>query len=132
MGELTDKANQNSNWLIIEKGSSVVVKYLDYRFIPSKQDPAKEIVQYRVSLDNKDKYWDNGNSGIMRYMDGVKKRSWIKISRKKWINKDMTEDKSKSSYEVMECDQSGRPVRREDLTEDDKLQQAEVEKSWDG
>ncbi len=118
MGALKDKANQQSKFLIIEKGSSVIVRFLDFRFVPSQRDPSVEVVQYKVVEDGKDKFWTNGSGAIMRVMDEIKKGSYVKISRDKWMSKDGREDTSKSSYKVEPCDELGQvlesaPVEKE-------------------
>lgn len=109
-GLLSDKAKQQSNWLLIEKGQMVVVRYLDFRFVPNKQDPSKEVVQYIVELDGSKKYWENASSRVMRVMDRIPKGSWISIEKGRWVNKDGIEDKQKSSYTVLHVDNEGNPV----------------------
>lgn len=113
MGDLADRAKQQSKFLIIEKGQMAVVRYLDYRIVPSNLDPTKDVVQYRVSEDGREKFWSNGSAAVMRTMDKIKKGVLIGIQRSAWINqKDGTEDKSKSTYTVIEIDESGNPVDR--------------------
>ena len=117
MGELNDKAKSQSKFLIIDKGGSVLVKYVNFRFIPSNLDPSVEIVQYIVNQDGKEKYWNNGSASVMRQMDKIKKGSWIIINRDIWINKDGSEDRSKSTYSVQECNDEGRPIKLADTAE---------------
>ena len=100
MGFLADTAKKNSNWLIINKGETALVRYLDARVVPNKQDPSKDAIQYKFSQDGKDKYWDNGNGKIMLFFDTLPKDSFVKISRNPWINKDGSEDTGKSQYVV--------------------------------
>lgn len=112
MGALSDKAKQQSNWLILDKGTSVVVRYCGFRFIPNRGDPSKDDVQYKVNLDGKDKYWTNGSGIVMRTLDKIKEGSYIRIYRKKWLSKDGVEDPGKSSYVVEECDELGNPLHK--------------------
>lgn len=114
MGALADKANQQSKFLMIEKGGFEIVQYLDFRFVPSQRDPSIEVVQYKFMQGDREKYWTNGNSAVMRYMDTVPPRSFVKVSRNRWLNKDGREDTTKSAYSVMECTKDGDPVREED------------------
>jgi len=130
MGALADKAAAQSNFLILEKGGVVKVKYLGYRFVPSRLDPAKEVVQYKVEGELGVKYWENGSARVMRVMDKIKDGAFIKISRGKWMNKDGTETAQKSSYEVVEIDKYGQPVN----PVSQELEQGNVgatEKGWD-
>ena len=115
MGQLADKAKQQSKFLIIEKGSSAVVKFLDFRFVPGQLDPSKDVVQYRVSEDGAEKFWTNGSGVVMRYMDKVKKGAFIRISRNAWINKDGGEDGSKSAYTVVEVDENGNELEKAEV-----------------
>lgn len=102
MGALADTAKKNSNFFKIERGESLIVKYLDYRIVPSTMDPTKDSVQYRFSTEHGDKFWTNGNGSIMLFFDTLTKGSMVRITRNPWINKDKTEDKSKSTYVVEE------------------------------
>ena len=114
MGALADKARAQSNWLIIEKGGFAVVRFDEFRFVPSKNDPLKEIVQYVVSEDGKRKVWENASARIMMKMDKIKPGTFIKITKDKWINKDGSEAKDKSTYDVIELDSQGKPIIREE------------------
>ena len=132
MGALADKAKQQSNFLIIDKGHKVLVRYLGYRFVPSKLDPSRDVVQYKVNEGGKDKYWDNGSSRIMLIMDKVKTGSWVLISRAKWINKDGTENAAKSSYDVKLCDELGNVVGAQPEVAPEVVAAATgEEKAWD-
>ena len=81
-------------------GESVVVKYLDFKIIPSDRDPSKEIVQYKFSENGAEKYWKNGSSKIMSFFDETPKGSWVKLSRCPWLDKDGKVVEGKSNYEV--------------------------------
>ena len=111
MGILSDKANQQSKFLILNKGEHAIVQFIDFRFVPSQKDPTVEVVMYRLNQDGKEKFWTNGSSKIMRFMDEVKQRTWLRISRKKWLNKDGSEDKGKSAYSVDELNDRGEIIR---------------------
>lgn len=110
MGRLTDKANQQSNFLVIEKGTSVVVKFLSWREVPSSMDPTKDVIQYKVVQDGKEKFWTNGSGAVMRTMDKIKEGSWIEIRRDRSFNKDGVEDKSKSTYMVRQVETTGQTI----------------------
>ncbi len=92
---------------------------------------------YRLNQDGKEKFWTNGSSKIMRFMDDVKPRTWIRISRNKWMNKDGNEDQSKSAYSVDELSEKGTIVRPfecpPDIEKSGSLNDTRVdkEKSWD-
>lgn len=107
MGALADKARQNSNFILLEKGDSIVARYLNFRFVPNYKDPAKEDAQYIFSLNGSTKYWTNGNSKIMNYMDRVPLQSFVRLSRDRAINKDGSEAKDKSTWAVQYCDEKG-------------------------
>ena len=111
MGALSDKANQQSKFVIIEKCQQVVLRYEDFRFVPSQRDPTVEVVMYRFNQDGREKFWTNGSSRIMRFMDNVAKGSWVRITRADWINKDGSTDKTKSTYTVEEIDHKGVVLR---------------------
>lgn len=111
MGALADKAREQSKFLILEKGKSALVRFVDFRFVPSQKDPSVDVVMYRVNEDGREKFWTNGSSAIMRMMDTTPKGAWIRITRASWINKDGTEDKSKSAYQVDEVDDKGKILR---------------------
>ncbi len=104
MGQLADTAKKNSNFLKIEKGETVLVTFLSYRIVPSTMDPTKDTVQYKFSTEHGDKFWTNGNSAIMMFFDDLKAGSLVNITRKAWLNKDKTEDASKSTYEVVKVE----------------------------
>lgn len=100
MGELANTAKKNSNFLKLEKGETAIVTYLSFRVVPSSMDPTKDTVQYKFATEHGDKFWTNGNSGIMMFFDDLKGGETIAIKRDAWINKDKSEDTSKSSYKV--------------------------------
>lgn len=102
MGELADTARKNSNFLKIEKHETVTATYLGFRKIPSTMDPAKDTIQYKFGTPFGEKFWTNGNSRIMLFFDKLQPGVVVAISRKPWINKDNSEDTSKSTYEVDE------------------------------
>ena len=103
MSELKNLAKRNSNWLQFNIGESVVVKYVDFKIIPSTLDPTKEVVQYKLLENGVEKYWTNGSGRIMGAMDGFTKgKTWIKLSRKPWLDKAGKVVEGKSSYEVEE------------------------------
>lgn len=127
MGELADKARAQSNFLILNKGEWVVVKYIGFRFVPSQLDPSKDVVQYKLVEDGREKFWTNGSSAVMRYMDNIKPGSFIKISRDKAVNKDGREDTTKSKYSVIEVSALGKVLR----PEEEQAATPEKEKAWD-
>lgn len=102
MGALADTAKKNSNFFKIERGESMVVKYIDYRIVPSTMDPTKDAVQYKLGTPFGDKFWTNSNSSTMVLFDTLQKDTMVRITRNPWINKDKSEDKSKSTYTVEE------------------------------
>lgn len=102
MGELANTAKKNSNFLKISKNETVTVTYMGYRIIPSTMDPTKDSVQYKFNTEYGEKFWTNGNSQIMMFFDTLKPGVVVAITRKPWINKDKSEDSSKSTYEVSE------------------------------
>lgn len=102
MGQLADTAKKNSNFLKLNKGETMCVKFLSFRVIPSTMDPTKDTVQYKFSTPHGEKFWTNGNSSIMMFFDELKPDSLVNISRKPWTNKDGSEDTNKSTYEVEE------------------------------
>jgi hypothetical protein len=120
MGDLSKLAKKNSNWLIVNIGESVVVKYLDFKIIPSELDPTKEVVQYKF-LDPEvgtEKYWKNGSGRIMNFFDGVEKgKAWVKISRSPWLDKAGKVVEGKSSWVV---EMAAEPPKK-----------VEEEKAWD-
>lgn len=102
MGELADTARKNSNFLKINKHETVTVTYKGYRIIPSTMDPTKDSIQYKFDTEFGEKFWTNGNSQIMMFFDKLTAGTVVAITRKPWINKDKSEDSSKSTYEVVE------------------------------
>ena len=123
MGALADTAKKNSNFFKIEKGETMVVTYVDYRIIPSTMDPTKDSVQYRFATEFGDKFWTNGSGPIMLFFDSIEKGTVVSITRAPWINKDGSEDTSKSTYVVEEVKQekgalktkAGKPINPEDI-----------------
>jgi hypothetical protein len=103
MGALADKAKQQSNFLILEKGGPAVrVKYLDFRFVPSQLDPSKEVAQYKFETEFGIKFWTNGSGKVMNVFDKLQPGAVVEIIRKAAIGKEGKEDSSKSTYEVVE------------------------------
>ncbi len=101
MGAAADAAKKNSNFLKIAKGEAMVLEFDSYRIIPSNLDPTKDVIQVKFrTKDFGDKYWTNGNSAIMMAFDTMSRGTKILLTRGAWINKDQTEDSSKSSYTV--------------------------------
>ena len=105
MGELANTAKKNSNFLKIARNETVTVTFKGYRIIPSTMDPTKDSVQYKFDTEFGEKFWTNGNSQIMMFFDNLQPGTVVAITRKPWINKDKTEDTSKSTYEVIEFKQ---------------------------
>ena len=115
MGELKEQAKKNSNWLMVNIGDNAVVKYLDFKVIPSQLDPTKETIQYKLLENGQEKYWTNGSGKVMLVFDGLKKgESWVKISRTPFIDKMGVTVAGKSTWTV---EKSEEPPK--------------VEKSWD-
>jgi hypothetical protein len=100
MGQLSDTAKRNSNFLQIVKGESATVKYLGFKIVPSQQDPTKEVAQFKLEENGHTVFWTNGSGKILKFFDTIKPNDWVKISRNKWINKDGSEDTGKSTYEA--------------------------------
>lgn len=100
MGQLADTAKKNSNFLKMNKGETILVTFLSYRVVPSSLDPTKDTVQYKFSTEHGDKFWTNGNSSIMMFFDELAAGTKVLITREAWLNKDKTEDASKSTYKV--------------------------------
>lgn len=106
MGELANAAKRNSNFLRIQKGETVLVRYDGYRLIPNKQDPNKEVAQYIVNDNGAKKFWDNSNSKIMFFFDVLPIGSWVKITRGKALTPDGLEDTTKSTYTVEKVEEN--------------------------
>lgn len=102
MGQLADTARKNSNFLKTVKGETVEVQFLGYRIVPSTMDPTKDSIQYKFQTPHGEKFWTNGNSEIMMFFDSIKTGTTVYITRRPWINRDKTEDTSKSTYIVSE------------------------------
>ena len=102
MGELANAAKKNSNFLKLEKNETVTVVFKGFRLIPSTMDPTKESAQYRFDTEFGEKFWTNGHGQIMNFFDKLTPGAVVAITRKPWLNKDKSEDSSKSTYEVVE------------------------------
>lgn len=101
MGALRDAAKNNSNFLIIQKGSSVIVEYVGFKLVPNMKDPTKENALMEFREMGRTKFWTTGNTNTMFFFDDLPKGTLVKITREKWIGKDgITEDPNKSSYHV--------------------------------
>jgi hypothetical protein len=124
MGELKDLAKRNSNWLIIAVGESAVVKYIDFKIIPSELDPTKDVVQFKVLEDGIVKYWKNGSGKIMQLFDGlVKGKDWVKITRSPKYDKSGKLISDKTVYDAEKVPEpAGSPLDAPDAT---------VTKDWD-
>lgn len=124
MGLLAQQAKKNSNWLMVNVGDSTVVKFIDFKVIPSTLDPTKETIQYRLLENGQEKYWTNGSGKVMLVFDTlVKGKSWVKISRSPWIDKAGVTVAGKSTWVVEKTEEpkvkDGVPMNSTD------------EKSWD-
>lgn len=108
MGALADAAKKNSKFLMIAKGASAVVRYEGFQLIPNERDPDLQVAQYKLNEDGTNKYWKNGNSKIMMLFDKLPIGTWVRITRNPWINKDETEDTSKSTYIVDIANKDGK------------------------
>lgn len=100
MGLLGDRARQQSKFLMLDKGDSVVVQYVGFKFVTNRQDPTKEDVLYEFKEQGSQKFWTNGSARVMRKMDHAQVGEWVRISREKAIKQDGMEDTSKSKYVV--------------------------------
>lgn len=105
MGILSQQAKKNSNWLILKIGESTVVKFLDFKIIPSTLDPTKETIQYKLLENGQEKYWTNGSGKVMQVFDPlVKGKDWVKISRTPFVDKAGKVDNNKSTWVAEKCD----------------------------
>lgn len=100
MGALRDAAKNNSNFLLLEKGSFVIAEYVGFQLIPNMRDPSKQSALYEFREMGKQKFWTNGSSAIMFFFDDCPKGRLVKITRNAFFNKQGAEDPLKSSYEV--------------------------------
>lgn len=105
MGELKDTAKKNSNFFKLEKGEEAIVTFLGFRIVPSTMDPTKDAAQFKLGTPYGEKYWTSSNSSIMMFFDSLKLNTLVKIKRDVWLNKDKSEDPSKSAWLVEEVRQ---------------------------
>lgn len=100
MGELADKAKEMSKWLLLDMNESVIVKYMGYKFVPSKYDPDKEAVDYTLDQDGNRKHWTNGSTYVMNAFDVISIGSMVRITRKPMTDKDDNIIAGKSVYDI--------------------------------
>lgn len=100
MGLLGDRALASSKFLMLDKGESVAVQFVGFKFVPNRQDPSKEDVLYEFKQKGYQKFWTNGSANVMRKMDYVNPGEWVKITRAPKLKTDGTEDLTKSKYVV--------------------------------
>jgi len=120
MGKLTDVAKSNSNWLKLDIGESTVVKFLDYDIVPNSMDPTKKSAQFKLEENGVPKYWTSGNSRVLKFFDGIKKNTWVKISRDVWLDKEGKVVDGKSSWTAEESEKPEAPAEK-----------PQEEKAWD-
>lgn len=100
MGELNELAKKQSKFLQLDVGESIEAKFVDYKIIPSQYDPEKETVQYRLSIDGKDKFWTNGSGTVMQAFDEIPKGNIVRISRNEMLDKAGNVVEGKSVYKI--------------------------------
>ena len=107
MGELKNKAKQQSKFLKMDMNESVIVKYVNHRFIPSHFDPKQDTVQYEFEVDGSTKYWTNGSTYVMLAFDDIPKGSLVTITRKPLLDKNENVIEGKSKYLVEPFEEEG-------------------------
>lgn len=98
MGALKDKAKAQSKFLVLEKGESAIVQFVDFKFVPSELDPTVEVALFQFKENGSVKFWKSGSGKIMTALDAANPGDWVKITRGRFIKKDGTEDTNKSQW----------------------------------
>ena len=105
MGELKDLVKENSVWLKLQVGEFTIVKYVDFKIVPSSIDPQKNVAQFQLQENGKIKYWTNGSGKVMLVFDELTKgKDWVKISRLPWKDKAGKVVEGKSEWVVEKTD----------------------------
>lgn len=81
MGELSKWARENSEFLKVAENEAVHVIYLGFKIVPSRFDPKKEKVQYRVEVGGQEKLFESSASGVALAFDAIKEGSEVLIGR---------------------------------------------------
>jgi len=92
MGELKDWADKQSDFLRIEPGGTVEVKYLGYKIVANRFDVDQETVRYYFEVDGLEKTFESRSLKLAEVFDGLEIGSWVSITR--------TGEKSKTRYEM--------------------------------
>ena len=83
MGELTNWAKETSPFIRLQDGESLEAVYNGYKIIPSRLDPDKETVQYKLG----EKYFESSSGALAKQFDEIKEGTKIKITRQGTGNK---------------------------------------------
>ena len=67
--EMKKWAFQNAKFVKLEDGDSVVAKFVDCRSIPSRFDREKNVMEYKLELeDGSVKFWEQGSTSVANKM----------------------------------------------------------------
>jgi len=69
MGALLDASKRNSPFLKVLPGEEVTVVFKSWKEIPSKFDPEKTTFQYKLEMDQRPKFWENGSPKVAAFFD---------------------------------------------------------------
>ena len=81
MGELSNYAKRNSQFVKLEDGNSIEATYLGFKVGASSFDPDKETVSYKLEAEYGVKILQSGAIGLARLFDKVEEGAQVKITR---------------------------------------------------
>jgi hypothetical protein len=100
MGDLKKWADDQSPYVRLIDGDSIVAKYMGYEIIPNKFDAKKKSVKYTLIVEGEEKYFESGASSVAYQFDEIEEGAMVKISR--------SGDGPSTTYKVKEVvDKSG-------------------------
>jgi len=81
MGKLKIWADENSPYIMLADGESIIGQYVGYKMIPSHFDPEKEVVQYTLLIDGKEKFFKSGSNSVALQFDKMEDNAMVQITR---------------------------------------------------
>lgn len=74
-------ADNQSPFIKLADGESLVGQYIAAEEVTSRFDPKKKNIKYTLLVNSEEKYFENGSASVARQFAGVKENQFVKITR---------------------------------------------------
>lgn len=111
MGDLKAWADDQSEFIKLGDGDSVIGVFVGFEQIPNRFDPKKQSIRYTLEVEGtngkaSEKFFESGSANVARQFDAVEAGDLVKISR--------TGEGTSTKYEIVSvADKEGEVSKKE-------------------